>query len=131
MSENGNYEAIAMEAGADLSGKQYHIMRLAGVGIVNQASHAAAAPQIGVIGVLVNKPAASGRDATIAIAGEIKVVAGAAVTAGKWITSNSSGRGVVAASGDLVAGRALETSANDGEYIRCLLDRPWKLVGTN
>lgn len=130
MASFGKVEAFTAKASADLSGKLYHIVRFAGEGLVNQASHSAAAPDVGIAGVLQNKPEAN-QAATVGYFGESKVVAGGSLTAGKWITTNGSGRATAAASGDVVIGRALTTAANDGEVVRALLTQTWRLVGTN
>lgn len=86
---SGLFETITLEALADLSGKQYHIMRVAGAGQCNLASEAV---DQNVVGILQNKPAASGRAASVAVSGETKAVAGAAITAGDFVTTNEIGR---------------------------------------
>jgi len=128
MAEFGELVALSAQAVADLSGKQWHIMRNAGVRQVDQASMSAAAFQTGPIGVLQNKPT-SGRAATVAYSGESKIVIGAAVTAGRMLTTNGSGRGIVATSGHIIIGRALTTGATNGEVISALLFPPTRLSG--
>lgn len=120
--------AFSLKAGADLSACQYHIMRLSdGVDQVNIASEAVWS---GMIGVLQNAPAAAGRGAAIGLPGEGKVVAGAAISsAGVYLTTNGSGRAVIAASGNMVFGRLLETAAADGDTVRCLYMVPVRHSG--
>lgn len=114
-----------IQAAADLSGKQYHIVRLSGVGLTNQASDATASS---VAGVLQNKPT-SGKQAAIAYAGVSKVVAGGSVTANDIVTSNSSGRAATVASGQMAIGRALDTASTDGDVISVLLFPPVRWAG--
>ena len=126
MAENGgDIDTITAQAAADLSGKQYHLMRLSGAGLCNVASHAAGAAGT-LFGVLQNKPT-SGHAATLAYEGESKVVAGGNISANAYITTNGSGRATAASSGNMVAGIALEAAAADGDVIRCLLRQPFPL----
>ena len=125
MAEFGKQMTYTMLAGADLSAVQYHIMR--DLASNRQTNIASLETNTNVIGVLQNKPAATNRGATIAYAGMSKVVAGGVVTMGDLVTTNSSGRGATAGSGDMVVGRALQTSANDGEVITCVLYPPYLL----
>lgn len=117
---------ISFLAAADLSAAQYHIMRIAnGVDRVNIASEDV---HNSMIGVLQNKPAAAGRGAAIGHSGEGKVVAGAAISsAGIFFTTNGSGRAIAATSGDMIAGRVLETATADGDVIRALYMTPFRL----
>lgn len=121
-------ENFSLRAGANLSACQYHIMRISdGIGQVNVAS---LATDNGMIGVLRNAPAAAGRAATISLFGEGKVVAGAAIgSAGVWFTCNGSGRAIAATSGQMVAGRILETASADGDVVRCLHIIPIRMSG--
>lgn len=128
MAETNNLISIAMKAGADLSAAQYHVVRISdGVDQVNIASldtHSS------MIGVLLNKPAASGRGASVAQSGKGKVVAGAAVSStGLFLTCNGSGRAIAATSGDMCFGRNLETAAADGDVISAMLMTPFRLSG--
>ncbi len=128
MAEFGKLEALTAQAVADLRVKQYHIMRHAGVRLVDQASQAAAPFAVGPIGVLQNKPN-SGQQATVAYFGESKLVAGGVATAGKMLATNGSGRAVNATSNDIIVGRAITTAATDGEVITALLFPPVRLSG--
>ena len=109
-------------AAADMRTVRHHILRAAGAGTCNVASLANAGSDE-IIGVLQNKPNINGA-AAIGFSGESKVIAGAAILVNVPITANSSGRAVVATSGDFVVGTALEAASADGEAIRCLLRIP-------
>lgn len=128
MAEFGRRMSFSAKANADLTGKQYHIVRFAGANLVDQASHAAAAFSVGAVGVLQNKPN-SDEAAEVAYFGESKVTAGAAVTAGRMITTNSSGRAINASSGEIIVGRALDAAGADGEFFRALLFPAVRLSG--
>lgn len=119
MAEYGQLMTLVAQAGADLRQKQWHLMRLSSAGICNQASHAAGAAAT-LVGVLMNKPN-SGQAATIAYLGEAKVVAGGAVSANVWVTTNGSGRITAAGSGDNAVGFTMEASSQDGDVIRALI----------
>lgn len=134
MADLGQYLTFTAKAAADLKDEQYHIMRASTwrTGIpneVNIASNAAATSALGAIGVLMNNPD-SGQAASIAYLGEVKVVAGGAITAGVLITNNSSGRATAAVSGDILVGRALEAAGANGETIRALIQPGVSLLRT-
>lgn len=121
------YRIGGFKALVDLRNHQHHIVRMSGA---RQVSWAASAGGDGreVFGVLWNKPN-SGNDATIVRQGETPVAAGAAITRGLWFTTNASGRATSAASGDMVAGIALEGAAN-GDLFDALLMEPFVLLRT-
>lgn len=108
--------AMTLEAAADLSALQYHLMRISAINKTNLATVATTST---LLGTLLNKPK-SGEFASIGFFGESKVVAGGVITAGDLITTTTSGRAAVVASAQIAVGRALETSANDGEIIKVL-----------
>jgi hypothetical protein len=128
MAEYGHYETLTMVSAGDLSDAQYHLVRISDGGdSIDIASHAT---HSSMLGVLVNKPSAEDRHATIAYAGMAKVVAGAAInSAGVFFTCNGSGRAVAATSGQMVAGRILETADADGDVVSVLLQNPVRLSG--
>lgn len=115
-------------AAGDLSAHQYNVMRLSdGVNQINVNSNALTNA---MLGVLVNKPNAAGRHATVAYGGRYKVRAGAAISsAGLFLTTNGSGRAIAAASGQVVFGKAIEIAAADGDLITVQLMDPWRLSG--
>lgn len=118
-------ETLTVEAAADLSGKQYHIIRGAGLNLCNVASDATNSD---MLGVLQNKPQ-SGEFACVADGGESKVVAGGTVTVYDYVTCNGSGRAATVASGQMAFGQALETSGADGEIITARLMKPIRWAG--
>ena len=112
-----------LSAAADLTGKQYHIVRLSAAYTTNQAS---LATDINIAGVLQNKPSTN-EHASVAFEGRGKVVAGAAINANAWITANSSGRATSVLSGlaSMVVGRALEAAGADGDIIDVMYGKPF------
>jgi len=132
MATFGDRQSIEARAVADLRAAQYHIMRHSAAEEVNIASHAAAAFAAGPLGVLQNKPN-SGQNATVAVLGVSKVVTGAAVAAGSVLTTNGSGRAIDAVTGSqqLIFGRALTATSNDGEVADVLIFPVQRLVGAN
>lgn len=92
MAHGKSYLTGSFIAGADLSSKQYYLMRL----VTAQDSYVrtAAASENFCIGPLMNKPDSSGEGAEIAIAGIAKVKLGGQTTSGTPIVANSSGLGV-------------------------------------
>ena len=133
---------ISMKAAGDLSSKQFYCMKVSAANTVDTNDAAGGR----VIGVLQNKPDAAGRDATVAVAGRSKAVAGAAVAAGAYVkalangkvddaatapTVDASGASATAAStGANVIGIALTAAAADGEVIEVLLLHCGAVPGT-
>lgn len=104
---------VGLVADSDLSAKQYYIMKVSAAGKVDVCGDGEL-----MIGVLQNKPSADGMGATLAGVGSVsKVVAGAAITAGDKVASDSAGKAVTAADGDWMLGIALDTVANDAEIV--------------
>lgn len=83
---------ITLEAGADLSAKQFTFVK------ANSSGQAVAAAAAGepVVGVLQNKPSAAGRDASIAVGGVCKVSANEAISEGDLIATSADGQAAVA-----------------------------------
>lgn len=105
-------EVITMEAGTDLSAKQYYFVTQATDGQIDPAGDGAIAN-----GILQNAPDAAGKAASVAIAGVSKVVAGAAFEEGVLLGSDSSGKAVTATSGEYILARAVEQAAADGDIV--------------
>lgn len=104
-------------AGADLSAKQYYIVKTDSAGAVVLAGDGEVAS-----GVLQNKPT-SGQAASYAVDGVSKVVVSGAITAGGLVMSDSNGKGTAhTGSGKNAFGRALETSTTDGDIIAVQLN---------
>jgi hypothetical protein len=129
MAETGKLRIITKVAAVDLSANQYNFVRDTGNGQINVASFKTSGMNGGV---LMNKPSAALRHASVAIEGRGKVVAGGAInTAQIFLCCNGSGRAAVAGSGDIVLAQSIETAAADGDIISVELVKPWRLTGTN
>ena len=113
----GIYTGVPGTAGAldPNGGKQYHFVKVTGVHTVGLAAATGA-----VIGVLQNKPQATGHAATVAIHGVSKVVSDVAITAGDSIQVSADGQAAKTGTGPVV-GIALSTTANAGELVNVLL----------
>lgn len=108
--------AISLEAGQDLSAKQYFFVTVASDGQIDPTGNGASAD-----GVLYNNPNAAGQAASVVTFGVAKVVAGAAISRGALVASDANGKAKTAVSTNRVLGRALEGANADGEIIKVLL----------
>ena len=106
MAVTNNQTCVTLEAGADLSAKQYYFVSLASDGQVDATGDGLMAT-----GVLQNDPAAAGRAAEVAIAGLTKGTAGGTVAGGAAVASDANGAGVTAATGDIILGTAVAGGA--------------------
>jgi hypothetical protein len=106
MATQDNMLCVTLEAGADLSTKQFYFVSVAADGQIDPTGDGLDAD-----GVLQDAPAAAGRAALVAIAGKVKVVCGGVVTRGGPVASDASGTAVNPATGDIILGTALETGA--------------------
>jgi len=111
MATYNSQHVISLEAGQDLSAKQFFFVTIASDGQVDPTGDGAMAD-----GVLLNDPAAAGRAAEVCIGGMTRVSAGGTVAAGADVASDSAGEAVTAASGDVILGTAV-TGGADGEII--------------
>ena len=113
------YDTITLVATGDNSAKQHHVVEL----FAGQICGFPAADN-GGYGVLKNKPQ-NGEAATVAIGGTTKIQAGAAITAGNWVRTQSGGAVVAISSGDTIpftrVGRALDSVAS-GDTVPVTLD---------
>jgi hypothetical protein len=107
MATQENMLCVSLEAGADLSTKQFYFVSVASDGQIDPTGAGLIAQ-----GVLQDAPAAAGRAALVAVAGKVKVVCGAAVTKGGPVASTSSGTATNATTGNIILGTALETGAS-------------------
>jgi hypothetical protein len=114
MATQENMICVTLEAGADLSTKQFYFVSVAADGQIDPTGDGVDAD-----GVLQDAPAAAGRAALVAIAGKVKVVCGGVVTRGGPVASDASGTAVNPATGDIILGTALETGAT-GRIIEIL-----------
>ena len=78
----GPHTIIGVTAGEDLSSHQYKAISLAGT---------IAASSTLAVGILQNKPGASGRQASVAWKGHLKAYAGAAINSGSPVMVTASG----------------------------------------
>ncbi len=99
MADTNRVMAETFVASGDLSLMQHRFVDHVGVGVIG---HSLAREGMGV---LMNKPL-DGEHATIALKGRVRVDAGAAVTAGDYITSAASGFGVTQALTNFQTGSA-------------------------
>lgn len=113
--------SIGLEAAADLSGVQFHVVRVVSNNAVNVASQNSV---MRAVGVLQDTPNAAAKACRIAINGETLVVAGASYAAGVPLSHNSSGRAIAATSGLCIVGYSLEAAGADGDLVRMLLRSP-------
>lgn len=109
-------------AGQDLSAKQFHFVTLATDGQIDPTGDGARAD-----GVLLNKPAAAGEAATVCYDGRVTVVAGGTVTLGANVASNAAGAAVVATTGEVILGKALEAAVS-GQVFTIELSRAESVV---
>ena len=116
MALNGEQVNITVEAGQDLSAKQYHFVTVASDGQCDPTGDGLAGH-----GVLQNDPSAAGQAANVAIAGQSKVVAGGTCTAGTYVAADTNGRAVNIVSGDFALGLALESATTNGQIISILV----------
>lgn len=98
-------ESVPVSAGADLSTAQYKAVTISGT---------IAATNGAALGILQNKPAAAGRDATVGYMGRSRYVAGAGVTEGDRVTVATSGFIIAVSSNELGVGTALGTVSSGG-----------------
>jgi hypothetical protein len=109
--------SITVEAGGNLSSDQYKFGTIASDAQVDLTASAGGEAH----GVIYNAPSAAGEACQLAIAGRVKVTAGAAVAAGAKVQSDASGLGITAASGDHVLGTALSAASASGDVFEVLL----------
>jgi len=97
---------ITLEAGQDLSAKQYFfVTQAAGDGQADPTGDGLLAN-----GVLQNAPSAAGQAATVAIGGVTRVSTGDVVARGALLASDANGEAVTAGVGDYCLAKALEAS---------------------
>lgn len=112
-----------MVAGADLTAGQHLFVVVNSSGKIVAAGAGAA-----VDGVLQNNPAADQAATVWGVGSVSKVVAGAAVSQGAQVTPNASGQAVTAASGNYIAGRALQAATGAGQKIPVWVTSPGRVA---
>ena len=112
-------------AAADISAQQFNAVMFVANGYVNVCSNGLSQAYVGI---LANKPDAAGKAAAVAVEGDYKARAGAAVASyGTPLACNGSGRLITATSGQIVVATALETAAADGNVISVRLQAPYRV----
>lgn len=115
MSFEQDVKSISLEANGDQSGNQNRFMLLGADGIALNTVEGGRCT-----GVLQDKPIDENIGA-VAYGGVVKVVAGAAVTRGVDVQSDTTGRAIAALTGDYSQGTALEAAGAANEIIAVLL----------
>ena len=99
---------ITLQAGSDLSAKQYYCVALQSDQQLDLAGDGGV-----VTGILQNKPDAAGRPAEVAISGSVsKAELGGIVATGAIVASDASGAVVTAATNDVVLGVCVQGGAS-------------------
>ena len=125
MANYGEQKCIALTAASNSAALKYTVMRyVAGGSMVLATANASSQ----AIGVLQGTPAL-GDEGEVCYDGRSKVVTGAAVTDGAYITHNTSGRAIAVVSGAMCIGKALTASGADGEIISALVFPPFRWSG--
>jgi hypothetical protein len=114
---------LTLTAEADLSAKQYFIVKQGaadlGCALANGATD-------DPVGILTNTPSASGQAASVIAAGVTQVVAGAAITRGALLKNDGNGKVITAAVGKdnnfATIGKALMNASGDGMVITALIN---------
>ena len=120
MSQSTGIHDKTLKAGANLSAKQYYIVKMCSAttpyGVI-----LGAAVTDKLLGVLQNEPAMN-EEAVVRVEGTTKVLATATVVIGDWVTVYTDGMATPSAvDKDVIIGLALESSAAAGDVIEILL----------
>lgn len=110
-------QSFTMEAAADLSGEQYHFVKVTAektVGVCDAAGEAA-------LGVNQGNTDAAGNAVQVGFHGISKVEASAAISAGDLIATTAAGLAATATTGQTVLGVALMDAGAAGELVPVLL----------
>lgn len=119
--EISNYTLkITLEAGEDLSAKQYRFVKISS-GKAVACSGATDKP----IGVLQNSPT-SGQEASITVAGGTKIVSSASIAAGITIGTDANGKADAKVAGtdttEYAVGQVILGAGADGEYLTAVIN---------
>jgi hypothetical protein len=116
MAYENQVQSITLVAAADLSAKQYRVVKIDSNGKAAMSD----ADDLG-IGILQNNPG-SGQPATVGYSGVSKALAGGTIAAGARVTSDANGALIAASSaGDAVVGVAV-TGAASGDLFPVLIN---------
>jgi len=108
-------------AGADLSAKQFHFVKLSAAQTVVACSATTDIP----IGILQNKPDAAGKGAVVCMGGTSKLAAGGALaTAGTIVATKADGRAQAAVATQYPAAMTVDTAGADGDLIEVIVGAP-------
>lgn len=103
-------------AAADLSASQFYAVKITAARAVNLASTGGEP----IYGILQNKPT-SGQAADVGLFGITKAVAGAAITAGAYLMTDTSGRLITVVTTSKRVAQALEAATAAGQLITVAL----------
>jgi hypothetical protein len=103
-----NLSVVTLEAGQDLSTRQFCCVTVAADGQIDPTGAGAL-----VDGILQNNPSTVGEAATVALGGISRVLAGGNITTGDLLASDANGRAVTATSGQEIFGKALGPGVNN------------------
>ena len=117
MAIQGKFESVTIQAGADLSAAQHKAVIVGGT---------ISATSLLAIGLLQNKPNASGKQAHVGYSGQMKAVAGAAISINAVLMVTTSGFIITATSAGNTIGQAL-VAANSGDLFHGL----YNFLGAN
>lgn len=128
MATEQNLDLQSFDANADLSAKQYRIVKVAADDAVDVVSDSTE----DLIGILQGTPA-SGKSATVAVGGISKVLTGGSVSAGDLVVANSNAKAVSVVNVSDVSGGTLASmtkllgkvvnGAGSDEYATVLIDK--------
>tara|TARA_Y100000310_G_scaffold322038_1_gene380532 strand:- start:1264 stop:1653 length:390 start_codon:yes stop_codon:yes gene_type:complete len=119
MANNIDGPEITLKASGDLSSSQFCIVTLDTDGKVKVADDADD-PVEALIGVLQNKPDAADEPAVVRVGGIAKVMGGASLNEGVWVTCDGTGYAVASVANDNNVGITIDALAS-GEIGRILL----------
>jgi len=107
---------ISVPASADISTKQYYAV------VFTSGKIAVAGAGVKIDGILQDKPAAADRPGSVGILGGSKAVAGAAVTIGDRLMTDSSGKVITATGTNITCGKALSAAGADDDVIDIVVE---------
>ena len=126
MAVNRKVCSVTFPASGDLSHGQFRAV------VINSSGQVALAAGGGtpLVGVLMNKPAATGRAAEVAIPGsEVKIEAGTAIVPGEMLVSNANGQVLPKGSGTaFILGIATQAASGSGAIAGVLVNPGWVIT---
>lgn len=118
MSFNQDGPFLAFPTNGDLSTKQKLAVVLNATGTLDVAG-----ANVRCLGILIDDPK-SGKTGTVQTRDVAKVLAGAAITQGAFVTSDASGRAVTATTGQIAWGQALQSVTAANQIVAVRLSTP-------